>query len=57
MIAVSPFVGSWTGGVRPLPLMGGAADKAGNRFERRWTLLALLDLLTGKAAEMCINDG
>ena len=35
--------------------MGGAADKAGNRFERRWTLLALLDLLTGKAQSLQVE--
>lgn len=35
--------------------MGGAADKAGNRFERRWTLVALLDLLDGKAQSLQVE--
>lgn len=38
-----------------LPLPGGAADKAGNRFERRWTVLALLDMLDGKADSLRIE--
>jgi hypothetical protein len=32
-----------------LPLRGGASDKAGNRYERRWIVLALLDVLAGDA--------
>jgi hypothetical protein len=32
-----------------LPIRGGAADKIGNRYERRWTILALLNVLTGDA--------
>jgi hypothetical protein len=35
--------------------MGGAADKAGNRYERRWTLLAVLDLLIGKAQSLQVE--
>jgi hypothetical protein len=38
-----------------LPLIGGAADKAGNRFERRWTLLALLDVLAGEAQSLQVE--
>jgi hypothetical protein len=30
-----------------LPLRGGAANKVGNRYERQWTVLALLDVLAG----------
>ena len=41
--------------VRVLPLMGGAADKAGNRFERRRTLLALLDVLAGEARSLQVE--
>jgi len=44
-----------TNGVWGLPLMGGAADKAGNRFERRWTLLALLDVLAGEAQSLQVE--
>jgi hypothetical protein len=32
-----------------LPLWGGAANKVGNRYERLWTVLALLDVLAGDA--------
>jgi uncharacterized protein YjbI with pentapeptide repeats len=35
--------------------MGGAADKAGNRFERRWALLALLDVLAGTAQSLQVE--
>lgn len=31
-----------------MPLKGGASDKAGNRFELRWTVRCLLDLLLGR---------
>jgi len=36
-----------------MPLSGGDADKAGNRFELRWTVQQLIRLLTGDAA--CTN--
>jgi hypothetical protein len=32
-----------------MPLRGGASEKAGNRYERQWTTLALLDVLAGDA--------
>jgi hypothetical protein len=32
-----------------MPLRGGASEKAGNRYERQWTVLALLDVLAGDA--------
>ena len=32
-----------------MPLRGGASDKVGNRYERQWTVLALLDVLAGDA--------
>jgi hypothetical protein len=38
---------SW--GCEGLPLGGGASNKADNRYERRWTVLALLDVLAGDA--------
>lgn len=36
-------------GCLDLPLRGGAANKVGNRYERQWTVLALLDVLGGDA--------
>ncbi len=33
-----------------MPLPGGDADKAGNRYELRWTVRQFIRLLTGKAA-------
>jgi protein kinase-like protein len=38
-----------------LPLAGGGAAKAGNRFERRWTVSALLDVLEGDAESLQIE--
>lgn len=32
-----------------MPLVGGPSDKAGNSYERRWTVFALIDLLEGRA--------
>ena len=32
-----------------MPMAGGAADKAGNRYERLWTALKLLDVVAGDA--------
>ena len=32
-----------------MPLPGGAADKFGNRYEGRWTVLCMLEVLDGKA--------
>jgi hypothetical protein len=31
-----------------VPLPGGPSDKAGNRYERRWAVLALTDVLLGR---------
>ena len=39
-----------TGFLDVMPLPGGDADKAGNRFELRWTVRQLIRLLTGGAA-------
>ncbi len=38
-----------------MPLTGGPADKAGDSFERRWTVFALLDLLEGRAQSIRIE--
>ncbi len=38
-----------------MPLPGGPADKAGNSFERRWTVFTLLDLLEGRAQSVRIE--
>lgn len=38
-----------------MPLRGGASDKAGNRYERAWTVLALLDVLAGDADSIRIE--
>jgi hypothetical protein len=43
------------GRVVGMPLAGGAADKAGNRYERLWTVYVLLDLLDGDAASIRIE--
>ena len=32
-----------------MPLPGGAAEKFGNRYERRWTVACLLDVMDEKA--------
>lgn len=34
---------------------GGPSDKAGNSYERRWTVFALLDLLSGRATSLRIE--
>jgi hypothetical protein len=38
-----------------LPLSGGGAAKAGNRFERRWTVSVLLDVLEGAADSLQVE--
>lgn len=38
-----------------VPLPGGAADKAGNSYERRWTVLQMLRLLDGSASEIRVE--
>ncbi|HVF05242.1 MAG TPA: NACHT domain-containing protein [Frankiaceae bacterium] len=38
-----------------VPLAGGPADKAGNSYERRWTVFALLDVLAGDAEALRIE--
>jgi hypothetical protein len=35
-----------------MPLSGGAADKYGNRYEGRWTVNCMLDILAGKATSI-----
>jgi hypothetical protein len=41
----------WSG----MPLAGGPSDKAGNSFERRWTVLTLADLLLGHGQSLRIE--
>jgi hypothetical protein len=38
-----------------MPLPGGASDKAGNSYERRWTVWALIELLAGRAQSLRIE--
>lgn len=38
-----------------MPLPGGPADKAGNSYERRWTVFALINLLGGRATTLRIE--
>ena len=38
-----------------MPLPGGASDKAGNSYERRWTVLAMASLLDGRATSLRIE--
>lgn len=38
-----------------MPLPGGPSDKAGNSYERRWTVFALIDLLGGQASTLRIE--
>src|SRR5690242_18022200 len=38
-----------------MPLPGGPSDKAGNSYERRWTVFAVLDLLAGRAQALRIE--
>mgnify|MGYP001267349719 CR=1 FL=1 len=38
-----------------MPLAGGPSDKAGNSYERRWTVFALIDLLLGRAQTIRIE--
>ena len=38
-----------------MPLAGGPADKAGNSYERRWTVFSLLDVLSGDAEALRIE--
>lgn len=38
-----------------MPLPGGPSDKAGNSYERRWTVFALINLLGGQASTLRIE--
>lgn len=38
-----------------MPLPGGPSDKAGNSYERRWTIFALIDLVSGLAQALRIE--
>jgi hypothetical protein len=38
-----------------MPLPGGAADKLGNGYERRFTVLAMLDILMGEATTLRVE--
>ncbi len=38
-----------------MPLVGGPSDKAGNSYERRWTVFALIDVLDGRAESLRIE--
>jgi hypothetical protein len=38
-----------------MPLPGGPSDKAGNSYERRWTVFALIDLLDGRTQTIRIE--
>lgn len=38
-----------------MPLVGGPSDKAGNSYERRWTVVALIDLLDGRGETLRIE--
>lgn len=38
-----------------MPLPGGPSDKAGNSYERRWTVFALINLLRGHASTLRIE--
>jgi hypothetical protein len=38
-----------------MPLPGGPSDKIGNRYERRWTVRALIDLLQGTATSVRVE--
>lgn len=38
-----------------MPLPGGPSDKAGNSFERRWTVLNVTDILAGKAVSLRVE--
>jgi hypothetical protein len=38
-----------------MPLVGGPSDKAGNSYERRWTVFAMLDVLDGRAQSLRIE--
>ena len=35
-----------------MPLQGGASDKAGNRYERRWTVLMVAEVMRGEAISL-----
>jgi|GEM_PF-5777013 len=39
----------------PMPLPGGPSEKAGNQYERYWTVRCLLDLITGRATTIRIE--
>jgi hypothetical protein len=38
-----------------MPLSGGPSDKAGNSYERRWTVWVLIELLAGRAESLRIE--
>ncbi|MDP9418734.1 MAG: ATP-binding protein [Actinomycetota bacterium] len=38
-----------------MPLPGGPSDKAGNSYERRWTVLMITDVIAGKAESLRIE--
>ncbi len=38
-----------------MPMAGGPADKVGNRYERRWTVRAMLDVIAGIAESLRIE--
>lgn len=38
-----------------MPLVGGPSDKAGNSYERRWTVFALIDVVDGRAESLRIE--
>ena len=38
-----------------MPLPGGPSDKIGNRYERRWTVRALIELLQGTATSVRVE--
>lgn len=38
-----------------MPLVGGPSDKAGNSYERRWTVFALIDVIDGRAQSLRIE--
>jgi hypothetical protein len=38
-----------------MPLPGGPSDKAGNSYERRWTIFALINMMSGQAQALRIE--
>lgn len=39
-----------------MPLPGGAADKIGNRYEGRWTVHCMIDVMDEKADSICLEE-